>query len=92
MDRAEKEEVQLRAAIDLADRGSKTAKITKLQAEPFKLDDNAAQMLADALVASATARQRHVEAASGNYIKVDVDTAVPEPMKQLPSPVNEQMI
>lgn len=71
MDSAGKEEVQLRAAMELADRGSRTAKIHKQQNMLPTLDDVSAKTLAAALVESASARQRHIAAASGDYVRVD---------------------
>lgn len=68
-----KEEVQLRAAVELMDRSPETAKITKHQIEAPKIDESDAKLLAEALVEAATARRRHLEAATGDYVKVDTD-------------------
>lgn len=69
----EKEEVQLRAAIDLADRGTRTAKIHKMQVEPYTIDDATAKTMAQGLVAAAAARQHYLKAAEGDYITVESD-------------------
>lgn len=89
MEHSGKDEVRLSAARDLADRGKRTAKITKFQVEPAMLDQNQADVLATALVRAAAARRAGAEAATGDYIKVDMETAVPEPQLALPMPVDE---
>lgn len=70
---AQSESVKLGAAKELMDRNPETAKHSKLQIDEPKLDRADAQLLAEALVASAEARSRHREAAIGNYVRVDTD-------------------
>lgn len=89
MEHSGKDEVRLSAARDIADRGKQTAKVTKFQIEPAKLDQDQANVLAEAMVRAAVARRVGAEAATGDYIRVDIDTAIPEPQTALPYPVNE---
>lgn len=68
-----KDEVQLRAALELMDRHEDTARITKTQIEAPKITEGDAKLLAEALVQAAEARRRHMHVAVGDYVKVDVE-------------------
>lgn len=74
MKHSDKDEVQLRAAIELADRNPRTAKIQKHQQLAPTLDEESARHLAAALVEAAEARRRHMHVVRGNHIGVDEST------------------
>lgn len=61
MEDGSSENIRLRAAQDLADRGPETSKIQKHQVESFSLSSDDARGIAEAMVAAATLRQRHEE-------------------------------
>lgn len=75
MDNAHSEAIQLKAAIDLADRGRETSKVQKHQVESFTVNSRDAKALAEALVNSAKARQRTGYDPSQDYIGVTDDPA-----------------
>lgn len=65
------ENIILKAAQDLMDRGSATSKIQKHQVESFTLSGKDAKGIAEALVSSASLRDKFPAAAVGDYIKID---------------------
>jgi hypothetical protein len=69
MEDADKEDVRLRAAIDIADRGKETAKTTKIQADVFTVSGRDVAALAEAMVKAANIHEQFAEAATGNFIK-----------------------
>lgn len=77
MEDAGKEDVRLRAAVDLADRGPETAKIQKHQVESFTLASTDARALAEAMVAAAQVRNANTALITDNFDKVgdSADTA-----------------
>lgn len=85
MEGAWKEDIQLKAAIDLADRGPNTAKIQKHQVESYTLANSDARALAEAMVMAATVRNQNVTLATENFDKVNVDESdeVEPPTTQL---------
>lgn len=79
METGEKEETQLRAAIDLADRGTETAKIQKVEIAPT-LSAAAIEALREGLRESRLATQEHAGLLSGDLVRVQDDRpAVAEP-------------
>lgn len=71
METAVKEEVQLKAAQDLADRSPETSKTHKVALEAdVTLPASTVSDLARALVEQASRRERYIEAAQGDYVKV----------------------
>lgn len=80
MEDAGKEEVRFRAAQDLADRGSETAKIHKHQVESFTLANSDARALAEAVVMAAAVRNQNAQLKTENFDRVnvdDIDSAIP---------------
>lgn len=73
MEDASSEALRLKAAIDLADRGSETSKIQKHQVESFTLSSQDARAIAESMVAAATVRQRHSDLRTDNFDKVNID-------------------
>jgi hypothetical protein len=74
MDTSKSEDIQLRAAIQLADRGPETSKIQRHQVMTMSLEGKDAQAIAEALVKSAQVRHEHVEAASGDFVRIKEQT------------------
>jgi len=72
MEDASSEGLRLKAAIDLADRGSETSKIQKHQVESFTLSSTDAREIASSLVAAATVRQAHADLKHENFDHVNV--------------------
>lgn len=72
MEDASSEALRLKAAIDLADRGSETSKIQKHQVESFTLNSQDARAIAESMVAAASLRQRHVALRTENLDNVTV--------------------
>jgi hypothetical protein len=70
MEDSPSEQIRLKAAIDLADRGPETSKIQKHQVESFTLSGKDAQDIAAALVRGATVHERYAHLAEGNFDKV----------------------
>lgn len=71
MRHCESPQIQLRAAIDLADRAPATSKVHKHQVESFTLGSHDAKEIAAALVESAAQRSRFIGAAEGEFVKVE---------------------
>lgn len=67
----DKEENRLKAAVDLADRGSETSKIQKHQIESWSLGSQDAKSLADALVEAARVKQLNAVVATQDYIRLE---------------------
>lgn len=65
------EQVVLKAAADLMDRGPQTSKIQKHQVESFTLSGKDAREIAAALVASSSLKDKFPSATQGDYIKID---------------------
>jgi hypothetical protein len=82
-----KEELRLRAAMDLADRSPETSKTSRLSIEgDITLREGDAARLIAALVEASEADATYAkEVASGDYIKVD-DGSVPQPIAALSAP------
>ena len=70
MEDAGKEDVRLRAAIDLADRGPETAKIQKHQVESFTLANADARALAESILMASQVRANNTSLATENFDKV----------------------
>jgi len=73
MEDAEQPALRLKAAIDLADRGKETSKVTKVQTESFSISGRDVEALAKAMVMGAKLREQYPEAAEGDFIKVEAD-------------------
>lgn len=73
MEEASSEGLRLKAAIDLADRGSETSKIHKHQVESFTLGAEDARNIAESMVAAAALRAKHTPLRLGDFDKVTVD-------------------
>lgn len=73
---AGKEEVQLRAAEMLMDRGSRTAKTMNVKVATDGLSSDDAKALATALVQAARVRSDNQQAATGDFVRVDIDNPV----------------
>lgn len=75
------ESIRLKAATDLADRGSETSKIQKHQVESFTLGAEDARVIAESLVTAATLRARHTNLLTENFDKVSTieDAEIPTP-------------
>lgn len=78
-DAGKSEIVRLKAAIDLADRGPRTSKITKIQSTQFSMQGTDITELSAALVAARNARLDHKEGIEGDFVKV-IEAAEPIPM------------
>lgn len=78
--------VQLKAAIDLADRSPETSKVAKIAATTLTLDGEDAQRLAEALVQSAAVRSKFVGVHSGDFVRVDTSVATPLPLPPVTEP------
>lgn len=70
MDTAAKEDVQLRAAQDLADRGPHTAKIQRHAIANLTMSAEDAKAIAAAMVESASVREQTEDVVSGSYVKI----------------------
>ena len=68
---AKSEEIQLRAATDLADRSSETSKVQKHQMVAPSLDPESAKELAKALVDAARVRGEYAGIVKGDYVHVE---------------------
>lgn len=75
MENADKEEIQLKAAVDLADRSQETSKVQKLIVGAISLDGKDVEKLTAAMVEAAQAQRENVAATVGDF--VTVDTAAP---------------
>lgn len=73
MEDGSNEGLRLKAAIDLADRGPVTSKIQKHQVESFTLSSQDARGIAEAMVAAAALKQRHIALADENFDRVNMD-------------------
>lgn len=67
------ERIQLKAAMDLADRSNETSKVQKLASVGMSLSGDDVERLTRALVESAKVREEFKEAAEGDYIRVEQD-------------------
>lgn len=63
--------LQLRAAIDLADRAPETSKVQKIQMESFTLAGKDAKAIAEALVAGKSVNDQFSHLREGNFDKVE---------------------
>lgn len=75
MEDASSEALRLKAAIDLADRGSETSKIQKHQVESFTMDSKDARSIAEAMVSAALVRGAHSNLITENFDRVNVLSA-----------------
>lgn len=73
MEEAGSENIQLRAAVDLADRSPETSKVQKVQVESFSLAGKDARMLAEAIVQGHSVHERYASLAEGNYVKIPIE-------------------
>jgi hypothetical protein len=71
MNSAAKEEVQLKAAVDLADRGSDTSKIQKHQVESFTLRGADVAALTEAMVAAAESQRDFGPHVMGDFKRLE---------------------
>lgn len=69
--------IQLRAAIDLADRAPQTSKVQRHQVTALTLDGKDAAAIAEALVAAARVREEYSISATGDFVRA----AQPEDIK-----------
>jgi hypothetical protein len=76
MEDAGKEDVRLRAAQDLADRGPETAKIQKHQVESFTLSSSDARAIAESMVQAAAVKKTYSHLEKEDFDKVNVDSPV----------------
>lgn len=93
MENASSESLRLKAAIDLADRGSETSKIQKHQVEAFTLNSADARAIAESMVEAAALRAKHAALATENFDRVnttadedDVPVVIPSPILRLEKP------
>lgn len=73
MRHSQNENIILRSAQDLADRAPDTQKIQRHQIESFTISGADAKAMAAAMVESAKLKERYVEAAQGDFIKVPLE-------------------
>lgn len=73
MNTASKEEIQLKAAVDLADRSTETSKIQKVQLEATQISKVDAKGLAEALVEAARVKQLYSGQVQKDFVRVDSD-------------------
>jgi len=78
MENAKDDKLQLRAAIDLADRAPETSKVQKIQMESFTLAGKDAKAIAEALVAGKSVNERFASLAQGDFDKVGDQKLLPE--------------
>lgn len=71
MNTAVKDEVQLKAAMDLADRNPETSKIQRHQVEALHITSSDAKELAASLVQAAQVTAKLGDAMKGDFVKVD---------------------
>lgn len=74
MENGGSEQVKLKAAIDLLDRGPQTGKIQKTANANFTIDGEDAKALASALIASSGVTDRFRGEVQGDYEKVQTDS------------------
>lgn len=86
MEDASSEGLRLKAAIDLADRGSETSKIHKHQVESFTLGSEDARAIAESLAAAASVRQVNASLRHENFDRVNVDEVEATTPVVVPSP------
>lgn len=72
MEDSDSQHIQLKAAVDLADRSPTYSKIQKHQVESFTLAGRDAQAIAEALVAGKSIHETYAEYAAGNHDKVNL--------------------
>lgn len=70
MTESEREDIQLRAAIDLADRGPETSKIHKHQVESFTLSGRDVKALAEAIALGKASREEYSEVVKDGYDRI----------------------
>lgn len=70
---SDNEAIQLKAAIDLADRSPETTKIHKHQVEAIHMSAEDSKALAAALVAGARTRERYGIEVQSDYVKVPIE-------------------
>lgn len=73
MEYSDRQDIQLKAATELADRCPDTQKTQQIQATTFTLGSDDAREIAKALVESAQARDRFAHVARDGLVEVDVD-------------------
>lgn len=75
MQYSDSDAIQLKAAIDLADRGPNTSKIQKHQIAAITVSGRDIAALTQAMVESAKIREEYAEMAKGDYVKVNLDAS-----------------
>lgn len=75
MQYSESDAIQLKAAIDLADRGPNTSKIQKHQISAITVSGRDIAALTQAMVESAKVKEQYAEMAQKDFIKVNLDAA-----------------
>ena len=70
MENSKDDKIQLRAAIDLADRSPTYSKVQKMQVESFTLSGKDAKAIAEALVAGQSVNEEYAHLAEGDFDKV----------------------
>lgn len=79
MDNSENEHIQLKAAVDLADRAPETSKTHKVAVANIRMNSDDAKELAAAMVESARARREFAHVAEGDFVQVTTDADIPLP-------------
>lgn len=77
MENSKDEKIQLRSAIDLADRAPTYSKVQKLQVESFTLAGKDAKAIAEALTAGKSVNEQFAHLAKGDFDKVTEQLALP---------------
>lgn len=70
MEKTDDPKLQLRAAIDLADRAPETSKVQKLQVESFTIAGKDAKAIAQAMVEASSVKEEYKALMSGNHDNV----------------------
>jgi hypothetical protein len=86
MEDASSEALRLKAAIDLADRGSETSKVQKHQVESFTLGSEDARLIAASMVSAAAVRKANSDLVHNNFDRVSLDDAEDTAPIVVPSP------
>jgi hypothetical protein len=87
---AESEAVQLKAAIDLADRSSETSKIQRHAIATISIEGEDVERLTKTLVESASVRVEYAHLASGDFVRVSTDAPVPLALSVAPAQVIDE--
>lgn len=74
-----KDDVALKAAVDIADRSSKTQKVIRAQVETFSIAGEDAKALAAGMIEAARVRAANNAVVTGDFIKVELAERAEEP-------------